>query len=125
MPPSTGHDMVEDIQDLFRFVAFSLNDRLDEMFSNQATLSNWSPFRVDPEAIGVSGTSAGPLCAYLACMHAVPKPKVVLSLYGRGGDLLVRDNGPFTDSPHTIQLDFPLLHAQVRAHPFWHENARP
>ena len=113
MPPSTGHDMVEDIQDLFRFVAFSLNDRLDEMFSDQASLSTWGPFRVDPEAIGVSGTSAGPLCAYLACMHAVPKPKVVLSMYGRGGDLLVRDNGPFTDSPHTIRLDFPLLHAQV------------
>jgi len=77
MLPSTGHEMVEDIQDFFRFVATSLNGRLDETFSNEGARPTGSAYRVDTEAIGVSGTSAGPLCAYLACMHADPKPNVV------------------------------------------------
>lgn len=82
---------MEDTQDVFRFVATSLNDRLDEIYSSETALPTRNPFRVDPEAIGVGGTSAGSLCAYLACMHAEPKPKVVFSMYGMGGDLLVRD----------------------------------
>ena len=86
IPPSTGHDLVEDIQDLFHFVATSLNDRLDEAYSIEATNNS---FRVDTNAIGVGGTSAGSLCAFLACMHVDPKPKVVFSMYGMGGDLLV------------------------------------
>ncbi|KAL4073279.1 Alpha/Beta hydrolase protein [Scleroderma yunnanense] len=84
IPPSTGHDLVEDMQDVFRFVATSLNDRLDETYSKEDD----PRFRVDPEAIGVGGTSAGSLCAFLACMHADPKPKVVFSMYGMGGNLL-------------------------------------
>lgn len=95
MPPATGHDIVEDIQDVFRFVATSLNGRLDEAMSNEGgvdpipaggKLSPWNPYRVAPEAIGVAGTSAGGLCAYLACMHADPKPRVALSMYGAGGN---------------------------------------
>ncbi|KAI6098223.1 Alpha/Beta hydrolase protein [Pisolithus sp. B1] len=96
MPPTTGHGIVEDIQDVFRFVTTSLNSRLDEAMSNEGgvdaiptggKLSPWNPYRVDPGAIGVAGTSAGGLCAYLACMHADPKPRVVLSMYGMGGKL--------------------------------------
>ena len=64
--------MVEDIQDLFRFVAFSLNDRLDEMFSDQASLSNWSPFRVDPEAIASVGRVLAPYVHIsFACMRSL------------------------------------------------------
>jgi len=37
----------------------------------------------------VAGSSAGGLCAYLAGVHARPKPKAVLSLYGMGGDFFV------------------------------------
>lgn len=95
MPPATGHDIVEDIQDVFRFVATSLNSRLDEAMSNEGGVDavptggklSWNPYRVDPGAIGVAGSSAGGLCAYLACMHADPKPRVVLSMYGVGGNL--------------------------------------
>ncbi|KAI6044867.1 Alpha/Beta hydrolase protein [Pisolithus marmoratus] len=96
MPPATGHDIVEDIQDVFRFVATSLNSRLDEAMSDKGgadpipagdNLSPRNPYRIDAEAIGVAGTSAGGLCAYLACMHADPKPRVVLNMYGMGGKL--------------------------------------
>ncbi|KAG6334808.1 hypothetical protein ID866_4280 [Astraeus odoratus] len=94
MPPYTGHDLVEDILDVFRFVATSLNDRLDHAYDNTHSapntgVPNGNPCRVDPGAIGVAGTSAGGLCAYLACMHAEPKPKVALSMYGMGGNFLI------------------------------------
>ncbi|KAI6139322.1 alpha/beta-hydrolase [Pisolithus tinctorius] len=96
MPPATGHDIVEDIQDVFRFVTTSLNGRLDEAMSNTGwadsiptggKLPPWNPYRIDSGAIGVAGSSAGGLCAYLACMHANPKPRAVLSMYGMGGKL--------------------------------------
>ena len=72
--------------DLFRFVARLLNDRLDEAYSDQAT-RNSSPAGIN--AIGVGGTGAGSLCAFLACMHADPKPKGVFSMYGMWRDLHV------------------------------------
>jgi len=85
-PPGTGYDVLADVKDAISFVAGELNVQLDQ---KQAGLSFRSRFHVDPTSIGVAGTSAGGLCAYLCAIHAVPKPKVVLSLYGMGGDFLV------------------------------------
>ena len=50
-----------DTVDLFRFVATSLNDRLDEIFSDQATRN---PFRMDTSTIGVGGQ------ALVTCVHS-------------------------------------------------------
>ena len=63
--------------------------------SNQEIVEGSEPidftFKIDPKTIAVAGSSAGGLCAYLAAMHCVsPKPKALLSLYGQGGDFLVR-----------------------------------
>ncbi|KAG1735186.1 Alpha/Beta hydrolase protein [Suillus lakei] len=86
IPPGTGYDVLADVKDAIAFVAGDLNVQLDQ---KQAGLSSSSRFRVDPTSIGVAGTSAGGFCAYLCAIYAVPKPKVVLSLYGMGGDLLI------------------------------------
>ncbi|KAI0086457.1 alpha/beta-hydrolase [Irpex rosettiformis] len=79
IPPSTGHDIVEDIRDLFRFVAEDLTSQLRD--SNH-------PVQIDVNAIAVSGCSAGGLCAYLSVMHVHPRPKAVVALYAMGGNLL-------------------------------------
>ncbi|KAI0702281.1 alpha/beta-hydrolase [Cytidiella melzeri] len=79
IPPSTGHDIIEDIRDLFTFVAKSLNSQL---------LSTHPNIQIDVNSTAVSGCSAGGLCAYLAAMHAHPKPKAVVALYAMGGQLL-------------------------------------
>ncbi|KAI0345866.1 alpha/beta-hydrolase [Trametopsis cervina] len=79
LPPSTAHDIVEDIQDVFRFVTEKLNPLLS---------STSIPFHIDGNAIAVSGCSAGGLCAYLSVTHAEPRPKAVIALYAMGGDLL-------------------------------------
>ncbi|KII90934.1 hypothetical protein PLICRDRAFT_106618 [Plicaturopsis crispa FD-325 SS-3] len=91
MPPSTGHDILSDIQDLVSFLAHQANGLLDNTFKNMELDSSsdcgW-PFRLLPDAIAVAGTSAGGLCAYLAAMHAMPRPKALLCMYGMGGDFL-------------------------------------
>ncbi|KAA1475601.1 alpha/beta-hydrolase [Dentipellis sp. KUC8613] len=75
IPPSTGHDILDDIHDLFAFFA-----------SPNATLHLHPP--PDPARFAVAGTSAGALCAYLAAAHVRPAPRAVLSMYGLGGDFL-------------------------------------
>ena len=80
LAPATGHDLLDDIKDLFCYLEKDLNEELK---------SNDSGISIDPSAMVVSGTSAGGLCAYLAALHAVPKPKGVLSMYVQGGDFLV------------------------------------
>jgi hypothetical protein len=91
LPQATGHEIAKDIQDLLKFVV----DRTFPLPSKQEMVEGAVPldrtFKVNPEAIAVAGSSAGGLCAYLAAMHCVlPKPKAILSLYGQGGDFLVR-----------------------------------
>ena len=78
--PASGHDVLDDIKDLFTYLSTDLN--LDLAASGCER-------RVDASSIIVAGSSAGGLCAYLAALHATPKPKGVLSLYGMGGDFLV------------------------------------
>ena len=89
LPPATGHDILKDIKDLFAF----LKDPLLSFTMPSKPGDEPSKFKVDPESIVVSGSSAGGFCAYLAAINCVsPKPKAILSLYGMGGDLLVGVN---------------------------------
>ncbi|KIJ64601.1 hypothetical protein HYDPIDRAFT_111975 [Hydnomerulius pinastri MD-312] len=92
IPPSNGHDIIDDIRDVFSFVRSTLNGLLgvekERVGHDPQSTRLGGRLRVDPEAVGVAGTSAGGLCAYLAAMHVSPKPKVVLSMYGMGGDFL-------------------------------------
>lgn len=85
IPPATGHEILEDVKDAIRYVAFNLNAELAKPGQGLGRISN---FQIDCEAIAVAGTSAGGLCAYLAAMHATPKPRAVLSMYGMGGNFL-------------------------------------
>jgi hypothetical protein len=91
MPPATGHTVTKDIQDILRFIA----DATILFHSDPNMVNGNGPtklsFNVNSEAIAVAGSSAGGLCTYLAAMHCVsPKPKAILSLYGQGGDFLVK-----------------------------------
>ena len=83
IPPATGHDILADIKDLFAFLQHDVNDRIRERFPGEST------FEIDANALAVAGSSAGAMCAYLAAIHASPRPKAILSLYGMGGDMLV------------------------------------
>jgi acetyl esterase/lipase len=74
LPPSTGHDVVQDIVDLFAFLA-----RTPKLGT---TL-------IDPTRLAVAGMSAGGICTYLAAIHANPRPRAVLSYYGLGGNFFV------------------------------------
>ncbi|KAF8157979.1 Alpha/Beta hydrolase protein [Crassisporium funariophilum] len=77
LPPATGHDIVQDIKDLLTFLTTT-------RIRDEGCL-----FKIDPNGIAVSGSSAGGLCAYLAAMHCVsPKPRAVVSMYGMGGNFL-------------------------------------
>lgn len=92
IPPATGHDIVEDIIDLMGFLgrADGLSNALREAADSQPSGIEL-PFKINPEALAIAGSSSGGLCAYLAAMHCVsPKPKAILSMYGMGGDFLVR-----------------------------------
>lgn len=97
LSPSTGHDVLQDIKDLFKYVGHGLNQAIDEDCISRGVPA----FHINPDAIAVSGTSSGGLCAYLAAMHATPRPVAVLSMYGMCGDCLV---GP---------LDMPTLTSEL------------
>lgn len=87
--PSTGHDILKDIQDLFKFIT-------ENNIAHKKTT-----FEVDPGKIIVAGGSAGGLLAHLAAAHiSSPKPKGVLALYAAGGDFFVSFNT--TNSQYTI-----------------------
>ncbi|KAL1950706.1 hypothetical protein VTO73DRAFT_5830 [Trametes versicolor] len=85
IPPATGHDILCDIKDLFHFIESELNQGILEDWVTATRVGR--PFQINPHALAVSGSSAGGLCAYLAAIHASPRPKAVLSLYGMGGDM--------------------------------------
>ncbi|KAH7903742.1 Alpha/Beta hydrolase protein [Hygrophoropsis aurantiaca] len=91
VPPSTGHDILEDVKDAFHFVSNQLNHTLDAIYLSQpspAPHSRIRKYHVNPNALAAAGTSAGGLCAYLAAMHISPTPRAILSLYGMGGNFL-------------------------------------
>ncbi|KAF8532102.1 alpha/beta-hydrolase [Gautieria morchelliformis] len=81
IPPATGHQIVEDIRHIFAFLESGIDDVVNSYGRDD---------RIDVGRIAVMGTSAGGLCAYLAGIHAHPKPRAVLSMYGMGGDFFTR-----------------------------------
>ncbi|TFK52320.1 alpha/beta-hydrolase [Heliocybe sulcata] len=97
IPPGTAHDILEDIIDLFKFLSTQANDLI---------------VRLDPHTLAVVGTSGGSLCAYLAAMHASPKPKALLSMYGLGGNFFVSKtvsppyHGPNACEAHVLTNTF-------------------
>ncbi|KAH9480737.1 putative carboxylesterase M8 [Psilocybe cubensis] len=76
LPPATGHEIVQDLKDLFYFLS-----------TTEVSIHPYK-FKLDTNKIAVSGSSAGGLCAYLAAMHCSPKPKAIVSMYGMGGNFL-------------------------------------
>ena len=74
LPPCTGHDVLEDVVDLFAFLART--PRLGSVL-------------IDATRLAVAGSSAGGMCAFLAAIHVNPRPRAVLSIYGLGGDVFV------------------------------------
>lgn len=83
LPSSTGHDIVEDIRDLFAYIRNDLNSAL-------ARTTEVPKLKINIDALSVAGASAGGLCAYLCAMHVSPKPIALLSMYGQGGECLVK-----------------------------------
>lgn len=75
MGPTTGHDVLEDVLDVFQFVAHQLNALLET-------------FQIDPDLIAVAGASAGGLCAFLAATQATPRPLANLSICPMGANFL-------------------------------------
>ena len=85
LPPATGLDIKEDIEDLFRF----LSNDVDPHLAQYCVSVGYPTVHLDSSRIAVAGTSAGGLCAYLAAVHADPKPVAVLGMYSMGGNFLV------------------------------------
>ncbi|KAK7054531.1 hypothetical protein VNI00_003729 [Paramarasmius palmivorus] len=75
--PTTGHDVLEDIKDVFAFIR-------EPGFGESAGLG----VQLDPSKVAVSGSSAGGMGAYLAAIHVEPKPAAVLAIFASGGDVL-------------------------------------
>jgi hypothetical protein len=86
LPPATAHDIVKDIQDAFSFITGNIIEDQNVRIKG------------DPDRLAVAGSSAGGLCAYLAAIHASPKPKALLSIYGMGGNFFVRSSDSLTAS---------------------------
>ena len=85
LPPATGHDIASDVQDLISFL-----DSMDVTFlASVAETQRQVSCKINTNALVLVGSSAGGLCAYLGA-RARPKPKALISLYGMGGDFLVR-----------------------------------
>lgn len=85
LPPSNGHKILQDVLDFVHWAASSdgLNGQLRQAGEQ---------FTIDAARLVVAGTSAGGYLAYLAAIHAQLEHPLrgVLSMYGMGGDLLVR-----------------------------------
>ncbi|KAJ5119328.1 alpha/beta-hydrolase [Penicillium atrosanguineum] len=76
--PTTALDQIEDAKALFKFVA-------GETFNDDLPVS----ITLDTTRIAVTGFSAGAYSARAACIYAEPKPAVLLTGYGLGGNLLL------------------------------------
>ncbi|KAK0504296.1 Alpha/Beta hydrolase protein [Armillaria luteobubalina] len=72
---TTAYEILQDIKDLFTFLPA-------KDFNTSGVVS----YQIDRDVMGVAGTSSGGLCAYLAAIHAYPRPRAVLSMYGMGGN---------------------------------------
>lgn len=76
--PCTAHDILDDVKTLFNYLS---SKQINKDLTNTS-------FHIDSSRLAVTGASAGAYVAYLAAIHATPKPKAVFGLYGFGGHLL-------------------------------------
>lgn len=76
--PCTGHDIIADVKNLFSYLS---SDQINNDLNNPS-------YRIDSSRLTVGGASAGAYVAYLAGIHAKPKPKAIFSLYGFGSHLI-------------------------------------
>ncbi|KAE8153711.1 Alpha/Beta hydrolase protein [Aspergillus avenaceus] len=76
--PSTAFDQIDDARALFQFLT-------GDGFQHELPAS----IALDPARIAVAGFSAGAYSARAACVYASPKPAVLLTGYGTGGDWLL------------------------------------
>ncbi|KAJ7213878.1 Alpha/Beta hydrolase protein, partial [Mycena pura] len=76
LPGATLPDIIDDIKDLFSFLAG------DVCFKTDGDCR----FGIDAQSLVVAGSSAGGTCAYLAATHASPRPKAVLAIYAMFGN---------------------------------------
>jgi acetyl esterase/lipase len=100
---TTAHEILEDVKDVFAFLASKNNYLHISLPSLYPAHSHSNPesgtsstetlkIKIDESNLSVAGASAGGLCAYLAAMHVqlpAGRLKAVLSLYGMGGNFLV------------------------------------
>jgi pimeloyl-ACP methyl ester carboxylesterase len=95
LQPSTGHDIISDVRDLFVWLSGPTAELNDEIVCNPGRL------RIgNPPKIGVVGTSGGGVPGYLAALYAEPKPVVFLAMYCMTGNFYVCiDLRPFPDIP--------------------------
>ena len=75
--PSTALDQIDNAKSLFNFLAGCFQKQLLENVS------------LDTTCIAVLGFSAGAYPARAACVYANPKPTVLMTVYGTGGNLLL------------------------------------
>ncbi|KAJ5353081.1 alpha/beta-hydrolase [Penicillium brevicompactum] len=75
--PTNTLDQIDDAKALFNFLSKDFDNNLPESIT------------LDTSRIAVSGFSAGAYSARAACVYADPKPAVLISVYGLGGDLLL------------------------------------
>lgn len=75
--PLTGHDEIEDVKTLFRFLSKDISRHFP------------SGVALDSTRLAVAGFSAGGYIGRLACLYAEPRPRVFLSCYGMGGDMIL------------------------------------
>jgi len=74
--PVSSHEQVADVKALFQYLA-------SPSFSTHLPASLGT---LDMNRIAVAGASAGGYIARLAAVHAQPRPRVLFSLFGMGGD---------------------------------------
>jgi acetyl esterase/lipase len=78
--------------------------------------------QIDGTRLAVAGASAGGMCAFLAAVHANPKPCAVLSIYGLGGNLLVSFLPPHSAATPTM---YPRVLNERTVPPCGHGSLHP
>lgn len=124
LPANTGHDVVADIEDLWTFLFKSPGGREFKFWSGGSDSNQTSiTYKIDKDAVVVSGESAGATCAHLCVMHCPePRPKASISMYGMGGDFMIRTililNHPYP-KPY-CRIHTRLYRHHITSHPRLH-----
>ncbi|KAM0748479.1 alpha/beta-hydrolase [Meredithblackwellia eburnea MCA 4105] len=79
LSPQTGFDIIQDVKDLFAWIANDLNSKLEDLGSKAS---------IDSTKLAVMGASGGGIPAYYTGLYATPRPRAVIGVYAMGGDTL-------------------------------------